>query len=129
MMRNNYLKPYWAMICRMNSQKVLETVWNPHEDTFSFKVKLDDAGLDAKKTFPISQPTKLTKRIILSKLAGIYDPTGCGADIQIKAKIAMQELWQLGLGLDADAPPDIKTKWTELFNEMAELNEVISSDV
>ena len=36
----------------------------------------------------------------------------------------MQELWQLDLGWDADVPPDIRTKGTELFNEMAELNEV-----
>ena len=67
---------------------------------------------------------KLTKRIILSKLAGIYDPIGGGAAVLIKAKIAMQELWQLGLSWDADVPPDIRTKWTELFNEMAALNEV-----
>ena len=36
----------------------------------------------------------------------------------------MQELWQLGLGWDADIPPYIRTKWTELFHEMAALNEV-----
>ena len=80
-----------------DSQKVLETVWNPHEDT-SFKVKLDDTDLDAKKTFPISQATKLTKHIILSKLAGIYNLIGGGAAVLVKPKIAMQELWQLGLG-------------------------------
>ena len=58
---------------------------------------------------------KLTKRIILSKLTGIYDPIGGGAAVLIKAKIEMQELWQLGLSWDADVPPDIRTKWTELF--------------
>ena len=36
----------------------------------------------------------------------------------------MQELWQLGLDWDEDVPPNKKTKWTELFKEMALLNEV-----
>ena len=123
MMRNNYLKSYWAVICKKDSQKVLGAVWIPHEDTFSFKVKLDDTDLDANKTFAISQPIKLTKRNIL-KLAGIYDPIRGGAAVLIKAKIAIQELWKRGLGWDADVPPDIRTKWAELFNEIAKLNEV-----
>ena len=92
-------------------------------DTLSFKVQLDDSDAHTKKTHPISQPTKLTKRIILSKLAGIYDPIGSGT-VLIKAKIAMQELWQLELDWDEDVPPNKKTKWTELFKEMALLNDV-----
>ena len=104
-------------------QKVLGTISNPHEDTFSFKIQLDDSDANTKKTHPISQPTNLMKRIILSK-PGIYDPIGSRAAVLIKATIAMQELWQLGLDWDEDVPPDKKTKWTELFKEMALLNEV-----
>ena len=36
----------------------------------------------------------------------------------------MQELWQLGLSWDEDVPPEIKTKWIALFNEMSKLNQV-----
>ena len=36
--------------------------------------------------------SKLTKRIILSKVAGVFGPIGAAAAILVKAKIAMQEL-------------------------------------
>jgi hypothetical protein len=95
------------------TQKVLGTVWHPQEDKFSFKVNLED-----------TDGTKLTKRMILSKLSGIFDPIGGGVAVLIKSKIAMQELWQLGLGWDDDVPSDIRMKWTALFNEMSALNQV-----
>jgi len=52
----------------------------------------------------------LTKRPILSKLAGIVDPIRAGAAVLIKGKITMQELWQLGLSWDEDVPPEAKKK-------------------
>ena len=60
----------------------------------------------------------------LSKLSGIFDPIGGGVAVLIKSKIAMQELWQRGLGWDDDVPPDIRMKWTALFSEMSALNQV-----
>ncbi len=96
-----------------DTQKVLGTVWHPQEDKFSFKVNLGD-----------TEGTKLTKRMILSKLSGIFDPIGGGVAVLIKSKIAMQELWQRGLGWDDDVPPDIRMKWTALFSEMSALNQV-----
>jgi len=65
----------------------------------------------------------LTKRPILSKLAGIVDPIGAGAAVLIRGKIAMQELWQLGLSWDEDVPPEAKKKWIELF-QVITLNSV-----
>ena len=43
-------------------------------------------------------PVKLTERLILSNLVGVFDSVGAGAAILTKPKIAMQGLWQLGLG-------------------------------
>ena len=63
-------------------------------------------------------PIKVTKRLILSKLAGIFDPVGAGAAVLIKPKIAMQELW------DDEVPPEVKRKWMKLFEEMMALNSV-----
>ena len=77
-----------------------------------------------KKALPYTDSKKLTKRMILSKLDAIFDPIGGGVAILIKAKIAMQELWQLGLSRDDDVPPDIRKKWMVLFDKMAALNEV-----
>ena len=106
-------------------EKVLGTVWLPEKDTFTFKIKVELA----KETVPLEEPgvfipVKLTKRLILSKLAGIFDPVGAGAAVLIKPKIAMQELWQLGLGWDDEVPPDVRGKWMKLFEEMIALNTV-----
>ena len=69
-------------------------------------------------------PVKLTRRQILSKLAGIFDPIGAGAAVLIKPKIAMQQLLQIGLGWDEEVPPNERMKWLALFEEMTALNDV-----
>ena len=92
-------------------EKVLGTVWLPQEDMFTFTIKLELA----KENLPSGDPgtfipLKLKKRLILSKLAGVFDPMGAGAAVLVKPKIAVQELWQIGLGWD-EVPPEIKRKW------------------
>ena len=77
-----------------HTEEVLGTVWLPKEDKFSFKIKID---LASEKDSAVFVPIRLTKRQILSKLAGIFDPIGAGAAVLIKPKIAMQELWQVAL--------------------------------
>ena len=106
-------------------EKDLGLVWLPEKDTFTFKIKIELT----KETAPMGDPgvfipVKLTKRLILSKLAGIFDPVGAGAAVLIKPKIVMQELWQLGLNWDDEVPPEIKRKWMKLFEEMMALNNV-----
>lgn len=98
------------------SEKVLGVVWNPKEDKFSYKVNSEATS--------VKDVTGLTKRKILSKVAGIFDPIGAGAAILVKAKIAMQELWQLGLGWDDEVPNETKHKWIELFKELTSLNDI-----
>ena len=39
-------------------------------------------------------PVELTKHIVLSKLASVSDPIGVATAVSVKAKIAMQDLWQ-----------------------------------
>ena len=108
-----------------HTEKVLGTVWLPKEDKFSFKIKIEFAGESAPPGNPNpSVPLKLTKRVILSKLAGIFDPIGTGAAVLIKAKITMQELWQFGLSWDEDVPLEARKKWIGLFQEMIALNNV-----
>ena len=66
----------------------------------------------------------LTKRMILSKVARIYDPIRLASALLIRAKIGIQHLWQLGIGWDQELQPAIQDEWTRLFQEMMELNEV-----
>ena len=47
-----------------------------------------------------------------------------GAAVLIKPKIAMQQLWQIGLGWDEEVPPNERIKWLALFEEMTTFNDV-----
>lgn len=66
----------------------------------------------------------LTKRMIPSKVAHIYDPIGLASAFLIRAKIGIQHLWQLAIGWDKQLQPTIQDQWTRLFQEMMKLNEV-----
>lgn len=78
------------------TEKVLETVWLPKEDKFSFRIKITFASTPPPLNDPSFTPLKLMKRIILSKLAGVFDLIGAGAAVLVKSKIPIQDLWQLG---------------------------------
>ena len=104
-------------------EKVLGVVWNNQSDTLSFKVDFDliNRITEAEQRQP---EIKLTKRLLLSQIARIYDPVGFAAAFLIRAKIGMQELWQAGVEWDEDPPPAVRNKWIELFKEMKELNKI-----
>lgn len=46
------------------------------------------------------------------------------AAVLIKAKIAMLEIWQLGLSWDEDVPSETRKKWIKLFEGIEVLNDV-----
>ena len=100
------------------SDKILGVGWNNRTDSLSFKIKADvlKTGSD--------QERKLTKRIILSSIARIYDPIGIAAAFIIKAKIGMQRLWQLGYEWDEELPADVCNEWMKIFDQFEKLNEV-----
>lgn len=93
-------------------ERVLGVVWNHEQDVFVFKVRL---------------PTeiKLTKSTILSRIARIHDPIGMAAAFLIRAKIGLQRLWLEGLDWDDELSPTRQSSWTNLFEEMNELNHVM----
>ena len=96
--------------------KVLGVTWNCRTDKFTFQVK--------PRLTHSQVPMILSKRKILSQVARIYDPIGFASAFLIKAKIGLQELWQKGIDWDEELPPEIKEKWTGLFEEMMKLNAV-----
>ena len=104
-------------------EKVLGSVWNKSNDTFSFRVKEDIAKVPNTKA-PQGASGKLTKRTILSKIARIYDPIGFTAAFLIRAKMGMQRLWQRGFEWDEELPPATLDEWVRLFHEMRDLNHV-----
>ncbi|XP_021958928.1 uncharacterized protein LOC110854790 [Folsomia candida] len=72
-----------------SSIKTLGICWNPKTDQFLFQIS---------PQIPTTKP--LSKRIVLSEIARLFDPIGWLAPIIISAKIPMQSLWKLQQGWD-----------------------------
>ena len=101
--------------------KVLGVVWNHGTDELRFKVRPE---LIKASDVTYQSAATLTKWMILSKVSRIYDPIGLASAFLIRAKIGIQNLWQLAIGWDQELQPAIQDQWTRLFQEMMELNEV-----
>jgi Pao retrotransposon peptidase len=70
--------------------KALGITWQPVQDTFLVRIN----------ELP-SQASPITKRIVSSEIARLYDPLGLMGPIIVTAKCQLQRLWQL------------KTNWDE----------------
>ena len=115
------------------SHRVLGMNWNPSTDTFFFKVKINfpqkvkvvRKGVESHESEVTGNiPRNLTKRQILSKINGFFDPMGIGTAFTVKAKILWRELWigeAKGLSWDDQIPESQWQDWTEFFNEMYEM--------
>ena len=77
--------------------KLLGVVWYCKTDRLLIRVSAELEG-------------KVTKRKLQSQVAGSYDPIGVTAAFVIRCKIALQELWQLGLDWDDELPSNIADK-------------------
>ena len=65
--------------------KTLGVLWRTQQDVLTFQVKKP------------TEEHKLTKRIILSKVAEVFDPLGLESPFTIRAKILLQDMWTNGL--------------------------------
>ena len=59
-----------------------------------------------------------TRREILSLIASLFDPTGFLAPFLVKAKIFLQDVWQLGVGWDDTLPPEFLKEWSKWQEEL-----------
>ncbi|XP_055527072.1 uncharacterized protein LOC129719702 [Wyeomyia smithii] len=90
--------------------ETLGICWEPEADCLRFESNA------ASEVWPP------TKRSILSSIARLYDPLGIIAPIVIRAKILMQELWQLSCEWDDPVPEPVQRKWKELHAELPEIS-------
>ena len=67
---------------------------------------------------------KMTKRMILSQVAHIYDPIGFAAAFIVRTKIGMQRLWQLELDWDDEVPLAVQETCISLFQKIKKLDSV-----
>ncbi|XP_054276611.1 uncharacterized protein LOC128995618 [Macrosteles quadrilineatus] len=85
---------------------VLGLKWIPNEDVFSYSV-----GTQNIKETP-------TKRIVLSVISQIYDPSGWLTPVTFWSKSFMQYLWTLGLDWDEPLDDSVISVWNKFANEL-----------
>lgn len=104
---------------RGDVKKVPRTLWNFKRDKFHFRMAADLLKLDNG-----NHVQKMTKRMILSQVARIYDPIGFAISFMVRTNIGMQRLWQLGLDWDDEVPLPVQESWISLFQVIKELDSV-----
>ncbi|XP_041451580.1 uncharacterized protein LOC121405058 [Drosophila obscura] len=86
--------------------KVLGIRWDPAADNLSFKLTILDAT------------AALTKRILLSELAKIYDPLGLLAPTTVFLKVLFQDSWLSSVEWNEPLPPQLCSRWKQFVAEV-----------
>ncbi|XP_043276054.1 uncharacterized protein [Venturia canescens] len=94
------------------STKTLGLKWLPRADTFVFTAKPSDH----------SKP--ITKRLILSEVAQIFDPLGLISPVTIRAKLLLQELWLHKINWDDPLPSHIISRWSHFREDLKNLAQI-----
>ncbi|XP_073960792.1 uncharacterized protein [Choristoneura fumiferana] len=89
--------------------KILGLSWDRKNDTFQVSVNLPATRIP------------VTKRVILSDVASLFDPFGWLSPVVITAKIMIQKLWLSCLGWDDELPSELVNEWMNFRDELHEL--------
>uniref|UniRef100_A0ABD2WYZ5 Integrase catalytic domain-containing protein n=1 Tax=Trichogramma kaykai TaxID=54128 RepID=A0ABD2WYZ5_9HYME len=92
---------------------VLGLVWEPRTDVFRFNVSIE----------PLTNP--ITKRKVLSCIAGMFDPSGWIAPVLISMKIFMQSLWLLTKEWDTPLPASEVERWRAFERDLQVLATIV----
>ncbi|XP_064651670.1 uncharacterized protein LOC135502644 [Lineus longissimus] len=102
------------------NEKVLGAVWDRKTDEIAIAVK-PPKWLAMEEGQLMKIPDKLTKRMVLSALAGVFDVIGIAAPVILTAKIWLQELWKEKYQWDEDLPEPVKQKLATWFKDLQRL--------
>ncbi|XP_053687258.1 uncharacterized protein LOC128736793 [Sabethes cyaneus] len=92
--------------------KTLGLLWDSISDDFRFNVpKWNSSAV-------------ITKRVVLSDAARIFDPLGLVSPVTILAKIFLQELWKGSLDWDIPLPEELEQYWVEFRRNMLSLESI-----
>ena len=94
-----------------SSAKALGVLWNSLSDKFQFLYKTEFS-------------TKITKRVVLSELAQLFDPLGLINPVVVLGKIFMQELWILKENWDESLPQYLSDQWQRFREELHCINQI-----
>lgn len=94
-----------------NSIKTLGLTWSPKTDSLHGRAQAAEA-------------TKITKRVVCSELAKIFDPLGLFAPVVVRAKIFMQQLWESNLDWDEELSTSLQRDWKTYRDDLQSLNKI-----
>ena len=88
--------------------KVLGVAWTQEADVFTFRINN-------------TQNVIYTRRGLLSKIAGMFDPLGLAAPATIKGKIGLQKMTIAHAGWDEPLDEEERTWWDKWLKKLEEL--------
>ncbi|XP_055634106.1 uncharacterized protein LOC129774399 [Toxorhynchites rutilus septentrionalis] len=91
------------------SIKTLGLQWDILSDKFLFEIPKHSRNLP------------LTKRVVLSDIARLFDPLGLVGPVVIQAKLFMQELWKEGKDWDDSLNDNYHLRWINFRNNLSDL--------
>ncbi|XP_033300356.1 uncharacterized protein LOC117205756 [Bombus bifarius] len=92
--------------------KTLGVFWNSFDDSILYSVEVKPT------------PSRVTKRIISSEIAKIYDPLGLLAPVIVRAKMLLQRIWSSKIDWDESLPIELHTEWERYYAQLPLLNNV-----
>ncbi|XP_058456928.1 uncharacterized protein LOC131434280 [Malaya genurostris] len=90
--------------------KTLGLQWDTTTDMFLFEAPKH------------SNQLPITKRVVLSDIARLFDPLGLVGPVVVQAKLFMQELWREGSNWDDSLSDSRQRKWLEFRNDLHALS-------
>ena len=94
--------------------KTLGVLWLATEDVFTFRFNKLDMELLA----------NCTKRIVLKKVASLFDPLGFLAPFIVRAKILLQKMWISGADWDEPLSEQLTAEVVEWFSELPDVSKI-----
>ena len=106
--------------------KVLGVKYIPEIDSFVFNgdVKIE-ITLELKILTSDGQEGLMTRRIVMSFVAKIFDPAGLLAPLLLEAKLLIRESWCVpNLGWDDPLPTEQAVRWSTFFSSLSSLKDI-----
>lgn len=100
-----------------NCERILGVWWQPTMDILTFKINFDKVDSDI-----LTGRRNPTKRDILKLVMSIFDPLGMAANIVIKGKILLQNIWRSGVSWDDVLPHELLNSWNNFTTHLHKLS-------
>ena len=124
MMSGGFELRSWVSNCKPLMDKIIEDRRGPshssdHEKVLGYIYEPDTDKLKLSQ-FNLNDNNILTKRIVLSNLAKVFDPLGLTLPVTVKGKTFVSKLWKEGY--DWDQPLDeLNSEWLKIQNDLSSL--------